>query len=255
MIPISDPDVIRNSRPYVNIALIALNTIVFIYELTIGGLARDVFFYKFGLIPAELARGADFQHLLVSPGQVLDIASPIPPWGTVFTSMFIHSGIVHFIGNMTFLWVFGDGVEDRIGHVKYLFFYTVSGIAAVWAQTAVGMDSQIPTIGASGAIAGVLGAYLMLFPYSRITTLVVFYFITAVRVPAVMLLGFWAFLQLFNGVGSLGPSQTSGVAYWAHLGGFMVGMLIIAFYRLLRREAIWPRRHHRPPPIPMEDIW
>ena len=256
MIPISDPDVHRRTTPYVNIGLIALNALVFAYELLfLSGLARDVFFYEFGLIPLELARGVDFTPVLVDDrGRILaTVTSPITAWGTVFTSMFIHGGILHFAGNMVFLWVFGDNIEDRMGHVKYLLFYLGAGIAAAWTQVAINMDSQIPTIGASGAIAGVLGAYLLMFPYSRITTLVIFYFITAVRVPAVLVLGFWAFLQLFNGVGSLGAMQSGGVAYWAHLGGFAAGVLAVALYRLIRREPVWPRRRRWP--YPVDDRW
>ena len=148
---------------------------------------------------------------------------------------------MHFAGNMLFLWVFGDNIEDRLGHVKYLLFYLACGVAAVWTQVAIDMESQVPNIGASGAIAGVLGAYLLLFPYSRINTLVILYFITVVRVPALFLLGFWFVLQFFSGVGSLGPSApTSGVAYWAHIGGFAAGVMVIALYLRATGRPVWP---------------
>jgi membrane associated rhomboid family serine protease len=246
VIPVSDPEVHRRSRPYVTLGLIALNALVFVYELTLGGLETTQFFYRWGLIPVELASGQDYAVLLIDNVSV-DIASPVPAWGTVFSSMFIHGGFMHFAGNMLFLWVFGDNVEDRLGHVKYLLFYLVCGVAAVWTQVAIDMESQVPNIGASGAIAGVLGAYLLLFPYSRINTLVMFYFITVVRVPALFLLGFWFVLQFFSGVGSLGSSgPTSGVAYWAHIGGFAAGILGIATYLKATGRPVWPSSR-RPP--------
>ena len=241
MIPISDTGAVRTGRPDVNIFLIAVNALVFLYMLFLGGLDRDIFFFKYGLIPAELAKGVEFTRLGGPLGP--DISSPIPTWGTVFTSMFVHGGFLHFIGNMLFLWVFGDNIEARLGHVKYLLFYLGVGIAAAWAQVATDMDSQVPMVGASGAISGVLGAYLLLYPYNRVTTLVMFFFITVIRVPALFLLGFWFILQLFNGLGSLGPTSSgAGVAYMAHVGGFAAGLLFMAGYKLLLREPIWPRR-------------
>lgn len=239
MIPLSNPEVLHRSRPYVTIGLIAINALVFLYEFTLGSLETTQFFYRWGLIPAELAGGQDYAMLLTSTGPV-DIQSPVPAWGTVFSSMFIHGGFMHFVGNMLFLWVFGDNVEDRLGHVKYLFFYLACGVAAVWTQVAINTGSHVPNIGASGAIAGVLGGYLLLFPYSRINTLVMFYFITIVRVPALILLGFWFALQFFSGVGSLGPSApTSGVAYWAHIGGFVAGALGVAIYLKATGRPVW----------------
>ena len=268
MIPISDQGTIRIRRPVVNIALIAISTLVFIYELSLSGIAEHEFFFTYGLIAAELSGGVEFVNLVetifgpiplnsvdaakVASGGIAlgpGIDSPIPTWGTVFTSMFVHGGIIHFAGNMLFLWVFGDNVEDRLGHVKYLLFYLGAGVAAAWTQVAVDMDSQVPMVGASGAIAGVLGAYLLLYPYNRITTLIFFFFITVIQLPALFVLGFWFVLQLFNGLGSLGPSAAGGgVAYMAHIGGFAAGVLFMAMYKvLLLREPIWPRRpygHH-----------
>ncbi|MBI2855321.1 MAG: rhomboid family intramembrane serine protease [Chloroflexi bacterium] len=246
MIPLSDPDVRRGGYPYVSIGLIALNALVFLYELTLGDAATTQFFYKWGLIPAELAQGQDYSVLLTGTGP-LDIESTLPAWGTVFSAMFIHGGFMHFAGNMLFLWVFGDNVEDRLGHVKYLLFYLACGVAATWAQVAIDMGSQVPNIGASGAIAGVLGAYLLLFPYSRINTLVIFYFITVVRVPALFLLGFWFLLQFFSGVGSIGAAaHTTGVAYWAHIGGFVAGILAVALYLKALGQPVLPS-HRRTP--------
>ncbi|HEX77667.1 MAG TPA: rhomboid family intramembrane serine protease [Dehalococcoidia bacterium] len=248
MLPLSDSDLITRRRPVINLTLIALCAAVFIYELILGSEGRIVFFYRFGLIPAELTQGISYSSLM-TPGGVVDIRTPLPDWVTMFTSVFIHADWLHFVSNMLFLWVFGDNVEDRFGHFRYLFFYIAAGLAASWLQIAVNIDSQIPTIGASGAIAGVLGAYLLLFPRSRIRTLIMFFFITIVRIPAVYLLGFWFLLQFVGGVGSLGPSaQTGGVAYWAHVGGFVLGLMVVIIYKLARRESLWPRSP-RPPSL------
>ncbi len=185
----------------------------------------------------------NFTDLGIQFGETLDIDSNMPAWGTIFTSMFIHGGVLHYLGNMIFLWVFGDNVEDRLGHAKYFVFYLVAGLAAAWTQIAIRMDSDVPNIGASGAIAGVLGAYLLLYPFNQVRTAVIFFFIVIVRMPAIYLLGFWIILQLFSGVGSLDPSIESGVAYWAHIGGFAAGLLAVALLKLLYwREPLWPRR-------------
>ena len=238
MIPLSDPDLYPRRRPVVNVTLIVLNAVVFLYELTLGG-DRPAFFYTYGLIPEELITGKEFELLRTEAGLV-DITMPLPTWATLFTSMFMHGDWLHFGTNMLYLWVFGDNVESRMGHVLYLGFYAAAGIAAAWTQIAVAPHSQVPIIGASGAIAGVLGAYLVFFPHSRIRTLVVFYFITVVRIPALYLLGFWILLQFWGGLGTLVPSaQGGGVAYWAHLGGFATGVLVVVLYRLLRRQPLW----------------
>ena len=261
MIPLSDPDARRSGHPYVSIGLIALNALVFLYELTLGDAATTQFYYNWGLIPAKLTQGLDeFGRLcsgqllrnatgaVVCQGTIIDLKATNAAWGTVFSAMFIHGGIMHFAGNMLFLWVFGDNVEDRLGHVKYLFFYLACGVAATWTQVAINTDSQVPNIGASGAIAGVLGAYLLLFPYSRINTLVIFYFITVVRVPALFLLGFWLFIQnILPGLGSLGAAvDTGGVAYWAHIGGFVAGVLAIGLYLKALGQPVLPSYRRMP---------
>ena len=240
MIPLSDPDLRRSGRPYVTMALIIANVLVFLYELTLDSGQRTAFFYQWGMIPLELTSGVDYDILSTITGP-LDIASPWPAWGTLFSSMFIHGGFMHAASNMLYLWVFGDNVEDRLGHFKFLIFYLATGLAASGAHVATNMDSQIPTIGASGAIAGVLGAYILLYPRSRIRTLVMFVFITILRVPAVFLLGFWFLLQVFSGVGSLGTTALSGgVAYWAHVGGFAAGALGIFLYLRVTGQPIRP---------------
>jgi membrane associated rhomboid family serine protease len=250
VIPLADVNARSRGTPYVNIGLIVINTIVFVYTLFLNDFDQQLFFFKYGLIPRELTAGINFTDIETTFGERLNIDSHMPAWGTVFTSMFIHGGVLHCLGNMVFLWVFGDNVEDRLGHVKYLVFYLLAGIAAMWTQVAINMDSEVPNIGASGAIAGVLGAYLLLYPFHQVRTAVVFLFIVIVRMPAIYLLGFWIILQLFSGVGSLDPAIESGVAYWAHIGGFAAGVLAIAVLKLaFWREPLWPRRQ------PPADFW
>lgn len=242
MFPISDSDLVTRSRPIVNLAIIVMCAAVFVYELIIGTSNRTIFFYQFGLIPAELARGVNFDSLVSSAG-TFGINSPIPNWGTMFTSMFIHADWMHFGSNMLYLWVFGDNIEDRFGHFRYLLFYLAAGIAAIGLQIVSNTGSEVPTVGASGAIAGVLGAYLLLFPYSRVRTAIIFFFISFIRIPALYLLGFWFLLQFVSGIGSLGvASQGGGVAYWAHIGGFVLGIIVVVTYKIVTRERLWPKR-------------
>jgi len=218
MIPLrsSEP---HYTRPTVNLVLIAINAVVFFYELSLGnGYRLNHFIALYGIVPDRL-----------------NIAS-------VFTSMFIHGGWLHILGNMWFLWVFGRGVEDVLGHAKYLFFYLVCGVAAAIAHILVNFNSAVPTIGASGAIAGVMGAYLIKFPRARIITLVpIFFFITTMEIPAAFLLLWWFAIQFFSGFGSLGESDYSGggTAFFAHIGGFIAGMLLIRFFPPRRRWRTW----------------
>lgn len=238
MIPISDTSLYRQRLPFVNLTFIAVNLTVFLYELALGN-GRVPFFYTYGLIPLEMTGGEEFTGLATRAG-VLSIATPLPTWATIFTGMFMHGDLVHFGSNMLYLWVFGDNVEAHMGHVAYFAFYLVAGVAAAWMQIAVTPSSDVPMIGASGAIAGVLGAYFLLFPRSRVRTLLMYFVVTVVRVPAVFLLGFWILLQFWEGLGSLGISaQGGGVAYWAHIGGFAVGALVVAGYRILMRRPVW----------------
>jgi membrane associated rhomboid family serine protease len=259
MIPLSDSDVQRHGRPYMTIGIIAVNAVVFLYEFTLGDFGQTRFFHEWGLVPAKLTQGLSefgpfcdgqlFRNSfgnVVCQGTVVRLEAPNPAWATMFSAMFVHGGLMHFGGNMLYLWVFGDNIEDRLGHWKYLSFYLTCGVAATWAQVAINTDSQVPTIGASGAIAGVLGAYLLLFPYSRINTLVLMYFIMVIRVPALFMLGFWFFLQnFFQGLGSLGATD-GGVAYWAHIGGFVAGILIIALYLKATGHSVWPSAQRFP---------
>ena len=256
MIPYSDADVQRRSFPIVNVLLIGLSTLVFLYELRLGGLGllwggggdADIlrFFFKWGFIPDELSSGESFKRLGVG-FSTLDIESSVPTWATIFSSMFIHGGLFHFAGNMMFLWVFGDNIEDRLGHLKYLAFYLLTGVVATLSHLAIDPHSQAPLVGASGAIAGVMGAYLLLYPYNRIRALVIFFIITVIEIQALIFLGIWFFLQILNSIGALGLAAGVNVAFMAHVGGFLCGAVIIGGYKLLTGQSIWPSRHGRQP--------
>ena len=223
MIPLSDPDIHRRSTPYVTGALLVASVLVFLHQLSLDDLGTFLFTYKYAAIPAEVLGGEHLSQIPVFTGQgvrTIDVTSPIPDWATMFTSMFMHAGFLHLAGNMLYLWAFGKSIEDRFGHLAYLVFYLLAGVVAVVAHSLVDSSSFTPMVGASGAIAGVLGAYLLLYPFSRINTLLFFGLIMSFRVPAIVLLGFWAAIQYFNGVASLGPEVSSGgVAYFAHIGG------------------------------------
>ena len=253
MIPFSDADTHHRSYPVVNVTLIGLSTLVFLYELLIGlgffgggnSPAITRFFFAWGFIPIELTRGEPFASLSTQFGRI-NIETPVPTWATIFSSMFMHGGLMHFAGNMMFLWVFGDNVEDRMGHLKYLLFYLIAGVVATLSHWLIDTGSQVPLIGASGAIAGVLGAYLMLYPYNRINVLVIFFLITALQLRAMWLLGLWFVWQMFQGLASFGISDQVSVAFFAHIGGFIFGALIVAIYKLLTNQPIWPPRHGFP---------
>ena len=208
MLPIQDE--IRAHRfPFVNYSLIALNIIVFILEL-MAGPNLETALYEIALIPANVTAGFDLGDMKA-----------------IFTSMFLHAGLSHLLGNMLYLWIFGDNVEDRLGHFWYLVFYLAGGVVAAFAHVALNPNSVIPTVGASGAIAAVLGAYLILFPQVKVLTFVpIGFFLRLTLLPASLLLGFWFVLQLFNGLLTLGLADMGGTAFWAHIGGFVFGVLI-----------------------------
>lgn len=218
MIPLRDTQP-SYSKPLVTVAIIVLNLFVFFYEVSLDDFSRNAFISAFGIVPARL-------H-----------------YETLLTSMFLHGGWMHVIGNMWFLWIYGDNVEDILGHGKYLLFYLLCGIAAAAMQIAIAPDSRIPTIGASGAIAGIMGAYMAKFPHSRVLTLIpLFVFFTTVEIPAIFILAYWFLIQLFSGVGTLGSmhSGQGGVAWFAHIGGFVAGYL---FIRIMKTKE---RYTHRP---------
>jgi rhomboid family protein len=204
MFPISDV-IPSRTVPAVTIGLIAVNALVFLHELLLPPPLLEAFMQHYALIPAWFS------------------------WPTVFTSMFLHAGFWHVLPNMVFLWIFGDNVEDRLGHGRYLAFYVAAGIAAAVAQLAINPFSAVPMVGASGAIAGVMGAYFVLYPQSRVLTAVfVLIFFDVVEIPAIFFLGLWFLLQLLSGVGSLGVSNAAGggTAFFAHIGGFAAGVIV-----------------------------
>ena len=212
MIPLRDSQP-RYSKPVVTVSLIAVNMLIFLYQLSLDSFSLNQLIASFGLIPSRLHPEA------------------------LVTSMFLHGGWLHVIGNMWFLWIYGDNVEDALGHAKYLLFYLLCGVAAGLVHVVFNADSRMPTIGASGAIAGVMGAYVVKFPRSRIVTLVpVFFFLTTFEIPASVILVYWFVVQFFSGFWTIGSSQLShgGVAWFAHVGGFLAGILLI--YVLRPRE-------------------
>ncbi len=218
MIPLR-VDIARLTAAVSNTLLIALNLVVFMYEVSLSPRAGQSFIYSFGLVPA---------HAHLSMGLT-------PTFVPMLTSMFLHGGWMHLLGNMLFLWVFGGSVEDRLGHLGYLFFYLICGVGAAVVHVLVNWNSGIPTVGGSGAISGVMGAYIVLFPRSRVTTLIpaLLLFLT-VRIPAVLMLGYWFFIQVFSGVASLGMPGQGGVAWWAHIGGFLLGAFVAMITRIRR---------------------
>ena len=234
MIPIRDANPTRQ-RAWVTLALIAANVAVFFLWQPLGGTEQEQarFFYCHGAIPEELS---DLQTI----PDVDELCGGKSVLASIFTSMFVHGGFLHIAGNMLYLWVFGNNIEDRMGRLPFLLFYLLAGVAAAYAQVAAGPGSEVPLVGASGAIAGALGAYLVMFPRARVLTLVpIFFFLQMMELPALVVLGFWFVLQAFQGVGSLGA--TTGVAWFAHIGGFVFGMVVaFVFYRTRRQEIYRP---------------
>jgi membrane associated rhomboid family serine protease len=227
MIPLRDNPGPRRLMPWVTWALILVNILVFLYEISLGERSGD-FIFAYSVVPIAIVRNIPQTAF---PGIPADIAfqTPQPVYLTLFSSMFMHSGWLHLGGNMLFLYIFGDNVEDRMGHLGYLIFYLFCGLVASGAQILVDPNSVVPSLGASGAIAGVLAAYLLLFPWSRVYTVIfIVIFFTVVRLPALLLIGLWFALQFFDGLASLTNTQQGqgGVAYFAHIGGFVVGLVI-----------------------------
>ena len=223
MIPIRD-DNPTHITPIITYLLILVNIIVFIFQMMLGS-NNEAFIYQFALIPADVTN-------MVSLGAIFDI----------FTSMFMHAGLAHIGGNMLYLWIFGDNVEDRLGSVKYLFFYIVGGVVASLTHIITNPGSQIPTVGASGAIAAVLGAYLVLYPSQKVLTLIPLgFWMRMTMLPASIVLGLWFVLQFFQGVMSLGMADVGGVAFWAHIGGFVSGVVLGWLFKKPERE--YPAYH------------
>ncbi len=261
MLPLRD-DNPTGKIPFVTLGIIVVNVLAFLlWEPITGSEAQQAqFFYCTALVPYEIRNQENLVDAGPEAGPVgeeivdeldLDSACPNKSWlFSIFAAMFLHGGLLHIGGNMLFLWVFGNNVEDKLGPVLYLLFYLAAGIVASAAQLAVtssGQDSLIPNLGASGAVAGVLGAYLMMFPRRRVLTLTMMFFITAIYLPAFVVLGLWFVLQLFSGVGALteGVQTGGGVAFWAHIGGFAFGALLALL--LFPKEGLAARP---PPPRP-----
>lgn len=236
MIPIADDNSDRSRTPFVNYILLFLNIVVFLYYQQMG---HNVYFTMgFSTVPAEILSGQD---IVTAEQQLNDVVtgqeytlpglqrSPSPVWLTLITSMFMHGGWAHLGGNLLYLWVFGDNLENRMGHLRYLSFYLLTGIIAslahVFTTFIFGQDMLTPSLGASGAISGVLGGYISLFPKRRVTVLVFWFFL---QVPAIIVLGLWILLQVISGFGALGEAAAGGgVAYAAHIGGFIAGLLLV----------------------------
>ena len=242
LFPIGDERTGKGSFPIVNYAIIALNVIVFLIELSQG----DLFITGYSVVPYEITHGIDLvgrTPVAGIPHGIVQGPGPHPIYLTLLTSMFMHGSWLHIGGNMLYLWVFGDNVEDAFGHLKYLIFYLICGFAAAFAQIALAPDSLVPSLGASGAIAGVLGGYLVMFPRNRIRTLVFYFLITIIWLPAVVVIGVWILIQLFSQFASISEAtaQTGGggVAYMAHIGGFFTGV-ILAFLLRPKRESNEP---------------
>lgn len=217
MIPIKDQIPTRRV-PIVNYLLIAANIFVFILQW-MAGQNQEALVYRFALIPANFTANLDLFNI-----------------SDIFSSMFMHAGLAHLGGNMLYLWIFGDNVEDSMGSAKYLLFYLVGGVIASLAHIFTNPASQIPTVGASGAIAAVLGAYIVLYPRSRVLTFIPLgFFMRLTSVPAIIVLGLWFILQLFNGVLSIGAADVGGVAFWAHIGGFLAGVVLAKVFESRRR--------------------
>lgn len=255
MIPFRDHNP-SGTTPYVTIGLIVINVAVFIVEYGQGP-RIDEFIEQYGLKPARVFGWREAPRRqpwpLFSPPK--PVVYKVPVWATFFTSMFLHGGWLHLLGNMWYLWLFGDNVEDRMGHAKFLIFYLVCGLAAASAQLTAMAATRVSLmqgggamLGASGAIAGVLGAYLLAFPRARVSTLMfIWFYYGVVDLPAFVVLGFWFVLQLLSGMSSLMAAHTGGVAWWAHIGGFGAGMLLLGLFQKppeKRRVYVYRPRPH-----------
>ena len=225
LFPIGDDNRDRKIVPLVNYTLIAINVLVFFYQLS-----NPEFTYGYSVVPAEITGGEDINATVRIGNQGLRLyGGPTPIYLTLFSAMFMHGDWGHLLGNMLYLWIFGDNIEDRMGHAKYVIFYLACGLLASFTHIFFGPRSVIPSLGASGAIAGVLGAYLVLFPHQGVR---VFYWGRIVEMPALIVIGFWGLLQFLSGFGSLANTgQSGGVAYMAHVGGFVAGIALVFFFR------------------------
>jgi len=223
MIPYKDDNPI-NIIPVSTILIISLNMLVFIMQLLSGEDSRSIV-YSYGAIPQNIT---GFQS-----------NQPIPASLTIFTSMFMHGGLFHIAWNMLYFWIFGNNIEERLGHIRFIFFYLFCGVLAAFSHILLSPDSNVPMIGASGAVSGVLGAYILLFPMARVHTIIFLgFFVQSVQIPALIVIGFWAIIQLVNGLITQGMSSQGGIAWFAHAGGFLAGLITIKLWQP-RRSNTW----------------
>ena len=234
MFPIGDDNSDRTITPVVNYLIIGLNILVFVFLQGLGN--NDAFTYAFALVPREVTNGIDLSGVQIvrdsfgNTGRVELYQTPLPVYFNFLTSMFMHGGFAHLFGNMLFLWIFGDNLENLVGHIRYAVFYLLCGFAAAIGQVLMGPDSVIPMLGASGAISGVLGGYVLLFPRREVRA-VIFNFLTTV--PAFVAIGIWIVYQVV--LGYMTPAGTGGVAYAAHIGGFLAGLVLIKLFAVGRK--------------------
>lgn len=235
MIPLHDDNPTR-SFPYLTITIIALCVLVYLWQATLGPRGGEAVIYSLGVIPAVL-----LHKVQLTPELVV-----VPASATIFTSMFLHGGFMHLAGNMLYLWIFGNNIEDAMGKFRFILFYIICGTAAAFGQVLQDPSSQIPMIGASGAISGVLGAYLLIYPHARVLVLIpLWFYVELIRLPAAWVLGFWFVLQLLSS--ALTKSGGGGVAFYAHIGGFITGMILVPVMKrrdvkLFQRGHGYPRR-------------
>lgn len=243
LLPIGDDDRSLTGPSTITTGLLVANVAVFVYQMM-----NPAFTYGWSVIPAEITSGVDLVgNTSIAPGlEIPQMPGPRPIFLTLLSSMFMHGGFAHLAGNLLYLWIFGDNVEHRFGHLRFLLFYIVSGLAASFAQIATAPGSLIPNLGASGAISGVMGAYLVLFPRNRVYAI---FFFVIVSIPAFVSIGLWIALQFVNGLGAIAMTeQTGGVAYAAHIGGFAAGVVMALFVRMTtraERDSMMFRRYER----------
>lgn len=224
MLPLKDNNP-TETFPFITVSIIILNIAIYIYQLSLGH-DYERFIFLMGAIPNKIINNSD----------VIPMIS-LPAFLTIYSSMFLHGSLLHIIGNMLYLWIFGNNIEDVLGHIRFIFFYLICGSMAAFAHILTDIDSKIPMIGASGAVSGVLGAYILLYPRAKVLTLVMIgFFVRVVKIPAVFLLGFWILIQFLFGMTSLTVRDSSGgVAWFAHIGGFITGFILINIFKLKRR--------------------
>ncbi len=227
MFPLKD-DIPSSKPPVVTVLLIVVNIVIFFYQ-KLNPMGFEASVWRWGLVPFELTHQAELTPELATA-----------PFSNVFSSMFMHGGFLHLGGNMLYLWIFGDNVEDQLGHFTFLFFYILSGVAAALSFAYLFPNSKVPLVGASGAIAGVLGAYVLRFPRARVYTLIFLgFFIQVVRIPALIVLGFWFIIQLLNAGASFTVAAASGVAWFAHVGGFVAGFILFPLLGGMRKRVVY----------------